>query len=436
MAQTPANNPGMRRTNKWRPALLAISLMLGMPLSLSALIYMDIPGIPGESKAPGYEGWIELQDVRSSLDVGIYLDIVSKPWFRDLIVSKATDKSSPKLFESCLTGRSIGSARIKINRQIQGAYEEWFELQMTDAYLTQFTTEGSAGNNSGFDYLYFNFASLKWSYRQLDMNGFELYRANTYWDIGMATGGFDEAEVNGATPVIEPVKQQLVMPGQVYSVQIRVSDADTPVESLEVSAGTGQPDILKKVRVSGSGEFRTVDFETSALLSSTSSITVTVSDGVRSSSTSFAVVFGVELTPFEAFLAAYYNEEELATLSIIGDDDGDSIPTLVEYYLGSNPREFNYPSDVLRIDIKPTPEGRVVILNYMRRTNEKGVGPIRWMSPESLLFEPLVPGGENPLYEESTSGTSNPLYESVTGTMPIPPGMDESALLFRFEASL
>ena len=436
MARTPGKNMNMGRKIKRRPALLALVLLLGIPLGLRSAIYMEIPGIPGESKAPGYEDWIELIDVKSSFDVGVYLDIVSKPWFRELMVSKVTDKSSPKLFESCLTGKSLGNARIKFNRQIQGAYEEWFDLQMDDAYLTSFSTDVATGNDGGTDFLYFYFSRLQWSYRQLDADGFEIYRASTYWDISKATGGFEESSTNGATPAVDPVAQQLVMPGQAYSVQIRVSDADTPVESLQVSAGTGQPDILKNVRVSGSGEFRTVDFETSALLSSTSSISVSVSDGVRSSSTSFAVVFGVDLTPFEAFLAAYFSEEELVGLSIIGDDDGDNIPTLVEYYLGSNPREFNYPSDVLRIDIQATAEGRVVILNYMRRTNEKGVGPIRWMSPESLLFEPLIPGGSNPLYEESTSETSNPLYESVTGSMAIPPGMDESALLFRFEASL
>jgi len=180
--------------------------------------------------------------------------------------------------------------------------------------------------------------------------------------------------------------------------------------------------LVKNLSVSGTGSERTLTFSASSLYSGSASVTVFVSDGALSRSTSFTVLINVEMTPWESFLAAYFSPEELLDVSLsspIGDPDRDDLATVMEFALGTNPREFTHPEEAVRVRRENTPDGAVIHLEFNRRTDAGKLGPVPWMAPESLQYSPYKSG--NPLYNENTQETSNPLYEQVSATIILNP---------------
>ena len=121
------------------------------------------------------------------------------------------------------------------------------------------------------------------------------------------------------------------------------------------------------------------------------------------------------MTPFESFLAAYFTPEELdegILSNPIGDPDNDQMVTLLEYALGTNPREFTHPDEAIQVTRESRAGGEFIIIRYRSRADDPSVGPIPWIALESMSF---TSSKNNPLYEESNLGGDNPLYDNIEG---------------------
>jgi hypothetical protein len=270
-----------------------------------------------------------------------------------------------------------------------------------------------------------DFLRADWLYNYLTPDGLTLSRASAFWDVGTHSGegNLDNEEAGNSPPGIEPIAAQSVLPGGSGEVFALVSDLETSPDLLEVTVSTGDPHLIKDLSIEGLGPERRIAFTVSALYSGTGSITVKVSDGESARWIAFPVNIDVELTPFESFMAGYFSDEELLDLGVsspIADPDGDFIVTLMEFMLGSNPRQYTYPDEVLQVRRVELDGGPAIVISFRRRNDESNIQLIPWMAPESLVYAPMISGG-NPVYEENTTVGNNPLYDDVEGTIHIDP---------------
>ena len=424
-------------TKIWSPLLLVLGGFLPLP-ALQGTIFLHLDGIPGESTDAKHVRWIDIESVSSWMTGPFRSSTRTFPAsFEDLVLVKRSDAATPGLMEACATGKALTDTIIEITRPTASGQVTYLTYRMQKVLVTSLASFQSSVDAFPSETLSLKFADISAVYRQYDSSGKAIYEARIFWDVLLNEGSYTEESLTNAAPTIEPLGNQSVQPGETRAVALTIGDIDSNVDDLSVTASTDRPDLVKNLMVSGTGSSRSLSFTASNLYSGNGSITVSVSDGQNTSSKSFSVLIDVEMTPFEAFLTAYFTAEERedALLSSpLGDPDKDGVTTLVEYVMGGNPREFTHPWQLIRIERKSGAAGPEIHLFYKRRADDSSIGPIRWMAPELIGFAPLENG--NPLYEESTTGGENVLYEDVHGTFRPDPEIAEALHLFRLEVNM
>ncbi len=390
----------------------------------SADMFLKIQGIPGESKDQEHEDWIDLLSVSSAIyhPVPIGPDMLPAE-NGGIIVSKRIDKATPLLMEAVSTGNPLRAAGLQVTRLTgDGTKQPYFEWRLKDVIITSTSAFAVSG---GFDTetVAMDYSRVDWYYRLFDTDGNKTEELSAFWDIQSNETG---SGTGNNPPSIEQVAQQSLQPGEFREFSLTIADPDTPVASLVVAANTPDAELIKNLSVAGEGADRSLSFTASALHSGTATINVSVSDGEHTSWIAFAVLIDVDMTPFEAFLAAYFSAEEMLDkdlVSPIGDPDLDFIPTIIEFMLGGNPRARTLPEDMLEVRREELSDSSVIIIKFRRRNDEPNLRVTPWMAPESLddkQYSRLVQGG-NPLYEESSKEGQNPLYDDVEGTVHVDP---------------
>lgn len=414
--------PGIRV----KPPVLLTFLMLAAATA-SADMFLKFEGIPGESADSEHKDWIDVLSVSTSIHHPAPLepDMVSAN-SGGIIVSKRIDKATPLLMEATATGNPVPTATVNVNRTAgDGIKPVYFQIVMKDVIISSVTAEIDSNKNPSC-WIRMAYRRADWYYKQFDAEGNFIEEISAFWDV--VTGETGSGTGNNP-PAIEQAAQQSVQPGEFREVSLIINDPDTPVDSLVVEAMTPNPELIKSLAVTGTGAERTLSFSASALYSGAGTVEVSVSDGENTSWMAFSVLVDVDMTPFEAFLTAYFTEEELLDQNLaspIGDPDEDDIPTIIEFMLGGNPRLRTLPEEVLQIRRENDQDSSLIIINFRRRNDEPNVRVTPWMAPESLdskEYKKLSQGG-NPLYQESSSEGSNPLYDDVEGTVFVDPNVE------------
>lgn len=73
-------------------------------------MFLKIDGIPGESTDRDHSGWIEV--LSFSQGIGRPMEYVGGTHYKEVVILKALDKSSPKLYEALNTGDEMASLEI------------------------------------------------------------------------------------------------------------------------------------------------------------------------------------------------------------------------------------------------------------------------------------------------------------------------------------
>jgi type VI secretion system secreted protein Hcp len=89
---------------------------IGGATPLAYDMYLKIGGIAGEAIAAGHEDWIEIESysyevVGATPAAGL---LSGKPDLGEFIIVKLMDKSSPKLFEYCCSGKQIQEVKLEL----------------------------------------------------------------------------------------------------------------------------------------------------------------------------------------------------------------------------------------------------------------------------------------------------------------------------------
>ncbi len=88
---------------------------------------------------------------------------------QDVSVSKVMDKTSPLLFDHCVTGNILKKVTIVYDKPLGDKQEEYYKVEMENALLTGISHSGSSENP--MESLSFGFEKLKLYYNPEDGNG-------------------------------------------------------------------------------------------------------------------------------------------------------------------------------------------------------------------------------------------------------------------------
>lgn len=396
--------------------LLCILALVGT--QMEAPHYLKWDGVEGEAQDDSHVNWIPIQSFSAGISVSKGIP-PPPPDFSEFNLTKKTDNASTRMMHALAMGEVIPKLELDVTRDTARGETTYLKYRLHNVMISSYSTNASGADDPPAEDFSLNYDYIESTYWELDPDGIVLYQARSWWDIPTNTG---ETSGGNEPPTLDLIPDISTETASPIDVLIIINELETPPEQLEVTVETDRPEMILDLAISGTGLRRTLTARTSALYSGVASITVRVSDGVNRTSRSFAVLIDVEMTPFEAFMAANFSREELldpAFASPIGDPDKDNIPTIVEFTLVTHPNEYTQPQEALRVTRANTPEGPIIRLNFRRRTDDPNVGPIPWMAPESLLFEPL--STSNPIYEETANKGDNPLYEDVEGIIHIDP---------------
>lgn len=115
--------------------LVAITIPNFSNLSFGA-VYMQIPGIDGESEDTEHEGWIDLLSIK-------YLTESNES--EQILVTKNLDKSSPKITHAVSSGLIFKEVKIDLCDS-QSCYEK---IVLENVYLTGYSFSTSSGSSNG-----------------------------------------------------------------------------------------------------------------------------------------------------------------------------------------------------------------------------------------------------------------------------------------------
>jgi type VI secretion system secreted protein Hcp len=166
--------------------LVAILLTVGFSFSLQASfdMFLDIAGIPGESKDSVHEGQVDVLAWNWGLSIppptnGVR---VAQANFQDLNVIKYVDTSSPLLMLHCANSHQITTATLYVRTQGRTPIE-FIKMIMTDILVTSVTPGGSEGGDRLIENVSLNFAKVEFDYTPLNPNGSVSSTISLDWNI-------------------------------------------------------------------------------------------------------------------------------------------------------------------------------------------------------------------------------------------------------------
>ncbi len=406
---------------------------------LVAGLFMQAGDIAGESEAEGHEDWIDLLEVSSGL-YRLTQGLTGSRrrgsvTYEDVGIIKHVDQSSPKLTEALAIGKVLPELLIEHNRQISNDLWTRFEFILSNVQVTSYRLVGLGDEPLPLESYSFDYEKIDWIYELCNSLGEGQGRVEANWDLITDTGNSSSSSGDNNPPSMNPIGNQVVDSASTKSIDLVLEDSETAGEDLDVTVSTSRPDLIGNLQIIGTGANRKLSFETSALFSGFASVSVTVSDGKDSRTTSIPILVDVEMTPFEGYLAAYFGEEALDNPKIVSpilDPDSDDITTVVEYLLGTNPMEYNDPSEAIQVVFNLDGESCNCTLDFNKRLDDPNVQGYFWVSDNLKDWTRM--DDANPLYEETVTEGQNPLFGQANATIAFPDVCKEPKLI-RFQVT-
>ncbi len=154
--------------------------------------FLDLAGVEGECTAKGFEKKIEIYSFSwgasnpttvSSGATGLSAGKVSVSSFN---IMKKTEKSSPKLFQGCCTGKHFDTAVVTMRKAAGDAGQKAFLVYtFTDVMVESIQWSGSTGgDDTPTESVSLAFAKVAITYQQQDSKGGSVGNAvDASWDL-------------------------------------------------------------------------------------------------------------------------------------------------------------------------------------------------------------------------------------------------------------
>lgn len=149
-------------------------------------ILLQIKNIKGNSTLDGYADAIILDTVSHGVTLPMSMDMANteralgRPSFTELAVSKATDQSTPALYNACASGTKLGDATISVGRNESGKFLLHVKYVLGNAMVSTISTGLSGG---GSDSVTLCFSKISMEYTQQAAAGNKAGTASFGWDL-------------------------------------------------------------------------------------------------------------------------------------------------------------------------------------------------------------------------------------------------------------
>ncbi|MBI3466979.1 MAG: type VI secretion system tube protein Hcp [Planctomycetes bacterium] len=164
-------------------------------MAFDAFIKLD--GIPGESTDDKHKEWIEVLSFSHGASQASFGSRSTggaagsqRADLTDFSFVKALDKTSPKLFLSCVKGDHIKEVTFHLNRAT-GDKQKYMEYKMTDVLISGYRPGGSSQSSDlPLEEVSLNFAKIEHIYTETDhKTGKPKGDVKTWWDQSENKGG-------------------------------------------------------------------------------------------------------------------------------------------------------------------------------------------------------------------------------------------------------
>jgi len=137
--------------------------------------FLKIDGIPGESPDSKHKDEIQLEawnwgETQSGSHAQGGGGGSGKVSMQDFTFTMRVNKSSPKLFLACATGKHIKEALLTC-REAGGKQQEYLKIKFTDLLISSYQTGGSGGEVKPLETITFNFTRIDQTYAPQDNKG-------------------------------------------------------------------------------------------------------------------------------------------------------------------------------------------------------------------------------------------------------------------------
>jgi type VI secretion system secreted protein Hcp len=158
--------------------------------------FLQIKGIEGESSDKGHEKWIEIESFHHGLSQpssGSVSTAGGRAAERcdhgDFTITKALDKSSPKLALFCSNGAHIGEIKLELWRAA-GDKAKYMQYLLTDAIVSAVRYGSSQGDGKlPLEEVSFSYGTIEWTYTETDhKTGKPKGDIKTKWDLTQNKG--------------------------------------------------------------------------------------------------------------------------------------------------------------------------------------------------------------------------------------------------------
>lgn len=144
-----------------------------------AVAYVQIEGVPGESTNTKHPDWIEVQDLKHSLQqrggqtAGSGAMVQGRAAGSPYKFWKKIDKSSPVLMEKCLAGEHLSKVEVHLVRVENGENLTYMDVNLEDAIINEVEANVNAQGDVG-EWVSLLPQKIKWvytAYKQGKANG-------------------------------------------------------------------------------------------------------------------------------------------------------------------------------------------------------------------------------------------------------------------------
>ena len=127
--------------NRFVALVFACALLLVVPAGASAKVFLELPGVPGESQVAGFEQQIELDSFQFGVSNPVQMGtekVRGKPTFSEFIVNKKLDKASPALLLRTADMAALPSARVRVTKSSEWGSSTFLRYCFTNVQVTSF----------------------------------------------------------------------------------------------------------------------------------------------------------------------------------------------------------------------------------------------------------------------------------------------------------
>jgi type VI secretion system secreted protein Hcp len=154
--------------------VLACAFLLALPSGASAKLFLELPGVPGESQVVGFEDQIVLQSFQLGVGNSVGTSssgqkMAGKASFSEMTVTKGLDRASPELMLRTANGMVSPTARLRLTRTTAEGESTILRYCFTQVRFSGWSQ--SSGGETPSESLSFSYATIVQSYTQQSGSG-------------------------------------------------------------------------------------------------------------------------------------------------------------------------------------------------------------------------------------------------------------------------